>query len=93
MGKDVVGVDFRDSVRCLDGFVETVKVLQSPCHSVKSFGESRIGGDGLPILFERLLVIAFGEVVESGVIVVFGLLARIVRHERRFDSSIAKTGV
>jgi hypothetical protein len=42
-------------------------------------------------------VIAFGEVVEGGIVVVFscsfGFLAGIVRHEWRFDSSIAKTGL
>jgi hypothetical protein len=38
-------------------------------------------------------VIAVGKVVEGGVVVVFGFLAGVVRHESRFDSSIAKTGL
>jgi hypothetical protein len=41
------------------------------------------------------LVIALGEMVEGGVIMIFGFgfLAGIVRHESRFDSSIAKPGL
>jgi hypothetical protein len=38
-------------------------------------------------------VIAFGKMVEGSVVVVFGFLAGIVRHESRFDSSIAKSGL
>ena len=58
-----------------DRFVEAVEILQSAAQSVEGVSEGGIGGQGLAILLDRLFVVAFGDVIERGVVVVFGLLA------------------
>ena len=47
---------------------------------MQSFRESWIGFDRLLIFFERAFVLVVGKKIQSGVIVILGLLAGIVRH-------------
>ena len=58
-----------------DRFVEAVEVLQRPAQSMQRVGELGIGRQRLPVLFDRLLVVAFENQIERGVVVVFGQLA------------------
>src|SRR5882762_11205566 len=73
--QNIVGIDVRDLSGNFDGFVEAGEVLQRPAQSVQRVGELRISRHRLPVLFDRLLVVAFKNQIERSVIVVFGQLA------------------
>lgn len=73
VGEDVIGIDGGDLFGNFDSFVETVEILQCAAQAVKSVSESRIGCERFSILVNGFVVAAFGDEVESGVVMVFGL--------------------
>src|SRR5437588_3851814 len=84
--QNVVGIDIRDLLGNFDGFVEALKILQSPAQPMQRIGELRISRHRPPVLLDRLLMMAFKDQIERGVVVVFSQLAgacgtgRIVVH-------------
>src|SRR5258708_9140170 len=73
--QNVVGIDTRDLLGNFDGFVEAVEVLQRPPQSMQPVGELRIGRHRLPVLFDRLLVVAFTNQIKRGIVGMFGQFA------------------
>src|SRR5437870_4275633 len=85
VGENVVGVEFGDAVGDFDGFVEAVQVLEGAAQAVEGVGEGGVGGQGFAVFGYGLLVVSFGDQVERGVVVVFGLeivvrAGRVVGH-------------
>src|SRR6266852_537234 len=108
VGEDVVGIEFGDAVGDFDGFVEAVQVLEGAAHAVEGVGEGGVGGQGFAVFGHGLLVVSFGDQIERGVVVVFGLsgigavAGRVVGHRakswvessmRRLDDGAAPTGL
>ena len=59
-----------------DRFVEAVEILQRTAQSMQRVGELWISGHGLAVLLDGLLVMAFENQIERGVVVMLGLFTR-----------------
>ena len=82
MRQNIVGIDLRDLLGHNNCFVEPVEILQRPAQSMQRVGEPGISRQRLPVLGDRLLVMAFENQIERGVVVMLGQLAGSFREPR-----------
>ena len=72
VGQNIIRRELRDALGDGDRVVEALQFLEGAREAVHGVGEVRVGFDGRAVFRDGLLVLALGEQVKRGIVVVFG---------------------
>src|SRR5205807_9818035 len=82
VSKDVVGIEFDQSLRDLNRLVQAICVLIGARQAVQRLGVPGIKFQAFLVLGNRFVLFALGEEIEGGIVMVFSLLPG-VGHEQK----------